>query len=103
MYENQPHVQPALLNKDKTESKEYRIPQPPTKPGGLKHAYAIFESKFIRCFDFFFLLLVAILILTHRIPQDRRKPKHRYAEQGGTKNRPRTVPSMKREEKSHSR
>ena len=46
-YENHPHVQLALLNKDKTESGEYSIPRPPTKPGGLKHAYAIFESKFI--------------------------------------------------------
>ena len=56
-YEHQPHIQLALLNKDKdkTESGAYRIPQPPTKSGGLKHAYAIFESKFMKCFEVFLL------------------------------------------------
>ena len=52
-YENQSQTQLALLDKDKTESGKYSSPQPPTKPGGLKLAYAIFESKFITCFDFF--------------------------------------------------
>ena len=55
------------------------------------HILYLFESKFMTCFDLFSLLLVTILILTIPIPQDRRKSKHRYIEQGGTNNRPRTL------------
>ena len=52
-YENQPHDQLAFLNKDKTESREYSIPRPPKKSGGNNNAYAIVESKSIKCLRYF--------------------------------------------------
>ena len=99
-YENQPHFQLVLLGKDKTESREYSIPRPSTTSGDLKHAYAIFESKFIKYVDLCFLLLGQYLYFP-LVPQDRQTSTHRHTEQGGSKNWPRTSPSTRRGTRSH--